>query len=254
ALFPHLTAAANVGFGLPRGERSQVAPLLELIGLGALGERYPHQLSGGQQQRVALARALAIEPRVVLLDEPFSSLDASLRTELRLDVARILRETATTTVLVTHDQDEALALADKVAVLGEGRVLACAEPRTLYHDPADAIAASSVGAANLIPAHVHGGRASCALGSVPLVGAAPEGAAQLLLRPEQLALAREPDGGAVAAEVVELDYHGHEALVRVRVAEQVLLARVSGELALVAQERVWVRAVGAGRAWPAPSM
>ncbi len=123
ALFPHLNVTANVGFGLPRRERSATAgDLLDLVGLAGLGRRYPHQLSGGQQQRVALARALAIRPSIVLLDEPFSSLDAALKLELRRDVARILTETMTTTVLVSHDQDDVLALADQIVVLEDGRV------------------------------------------------------------------------------------------------------------------------------------
>jgi iron(III) transport system ATP-binding protein len=123
ALFPHLTAIGNVGFGLPRGERSAANELLKLVGLAGLERRYPHQLSGGQQQRVALARALAIRPRVMLLDEPFSSLDAPLRAGLRRDVAKILADAKATTVLVTHDQDEARALADRIVVLEDGRTL-----------------------------------------------------------------------------------------------------------------------------------
>ena len=121
ALFPHLTVIGNIAFGLSRRDRAKAEQLLELTGLTELRKRYPHQLSGGQQQRVALARALAIGPQVVLLDEPFSALDASLRAELRRDVARILRETGTTAILVTHDQDEALALADQIALLADGR-------------------------------------------------------------------------------------------------------------------------------------
>ena len=132
-LFPHLTVAANVGFGLSRtARRGRVRELLELVGLTDLGRRYPHQLSGGQQQRVALARALAIEPEVVLLDEPFASLDAHLRASVREEVQRILRASATTTLLVTHDQDEALSLSDRVAVLRDGKIAQHATPQELY--------------------------------------------------------------------------------------------------------------------------
>ena len=145
ALFPHLTVLGNMGFGVPRGDRARAKELIELVGLGGLGRRYPHQLSGGQQQRVALARALTIRPSVVLLDEPFSSLDASMRTGLRRDVARILAETRTTTVLVTHDQNEALALADRIAVLRQGRMVVSADPHELYRDPPDLTAATSIG-------------------------------------------------------------------------------------------------------------
>ena len=139
SLFPHLTVAANVGFGLParrHGARQrragQVEALLETVGLAGFGRRYPHQLSGGQQQRVALARALAIEPAVVLLDEPFASLDAHLRASVRADVQEIFRRAGTTAVLVTHDQDEALSVADRVAALRDGRIAQCAPPDDLY--------------------------------------------------------------------------------------------------------------------------
>ena len=128
ALFPHLTVAANVGFGLPARRRAaRTAELLEAVGLAGMGGRYPHQLSGGQQQRVALARALAIRPEVVLLDEPFASLDAHLRASVRADVLEICRAAGTTAILVTHDQDEALSMADRIAVLRDGRIVQYAE-------------------------------------------------------------------------------------------------------------------------------
>ena len=154
-LFPHLTVAGNVGFGLTArerrgGKRVKVDAMLETVGLGGFGRRYPHQLSGGQQQRVALARALAIEPAVVLLDEPFASLDASLRAGLRADVQEIFHRAGTTAVLVTHDQDEALSTADWVAVLRDGKIAQCAPPDDLYRRPADAALASFVGDANLL--------------------------------------------------------------------------------------------------------
>ena len=134
SLFPHLTVEGNVGFGLTARERrgGKVAGLLETVGLGGFGKRYPHQLSGGQQQRVALARALAIEPAVVLLDEPFASLDAHLRASVRADVHEIFRRAGTTAVLVTHDQDEALSTADWVAALRHGKIAQCAAPEDLY--------------------------------------------------------------------------------------------------------------------------
>ena len=130
-----------------------------MVGLTGLERRYPHQLSGGQQQRVALARALAIQPKVVLLDEPFSSLDASLRDGVRRDVAHILAEANATTILVTHDQDEALGLADQIAVLNEGCIVATADPRSLYGDPSDLAAAVLIGDANVMAAEMRGGRA-----------------------------------------------------------------------------------------------
>jgi iron(III) transport system ATP-binding protein len=152
SLFPHLTVAANVGFGLPARERRGpgVAGLLEAVGLAGLGKRYPHQLSGGQQQRVALARALAIEPALVLLDEPFASLDAHLRASVRADVQAIFRAAGTTAILVTHDQDEALSMADRVAVLRGGQIAQCAAPQDLYIRPADPQLARFIGEANLL--------------------------------------------------------------------------------------------------------
>ena len=283
ALFPHLTVAGNVGFGLPRRERAGVGELIELVGLGGLDRRLPHQLSGGQQQRVALARALAIRPRVVLLDEPFSSLDASLRDTLRRDVVRVLGETGTTTVLVTHDQDEALALADQIAVLRDNRVVACAHPRELYRDPPDLVTAASLGQANILDGRAEGESAHCVLGAIPLRGpgeseprgaepgdpeptgseptrsklgggAVGDGPCRLLVRPEQLAVHPREKAGAVPGRVTQLHYQGHDALAFLTLdlpGRQPLLARVPGELPLRVGEQVWVEVLGPVRAWPA---
>jgi iron(III) transport system ATP-binding protein len=256
ALFPHLSVLGNVSFGLPGARRSEASALIDLVGLGGLERRYPHELSGGQQQRVALARALAIRPTVVLLDEPFSSLDAPLRAGLERDVVRILNETGTTTVLVTHDQDEALALADKIAVLRDGCVAASDEPRALYRDPPDLAAARDIGAANILAADTRGGVARCSLGSVPLrIAGSPgtDGPARLLLRPEQLLLHDAPIDGAARATVVDVQYHGHDALVSISLdlpAQERLVARVPGEQELILGQSVWVRVAGRGRAWP----
>src|SRR5918999_1888469 len=180
-LFPHLTVAGNVAFGLPRRQRrdaGRVASLLALVGLDpALAERSPHQLSGGQQQRVALARALAPAPSLVLLDEPFSSLDASLREETRQAVADALTAAGATAVLVTHDQAEALSMADQVAVLRGGRLVQLTDPRTLYRRPGDLDVATFVGEAVVLDADIRDGRASCALGSLSLERSCPDGRA-----------------------------------------------------------------------------
>jgi iron(III) transport system ATP-binding protein len=257
ALFPHLSVSANVGFGLPRGGRDSVPGLLDLVGLDGLARRFPHQLSGGQQQRVALARALAIKPSVVLLDEPFGSLDSVLRVALRRDVARILKETAATTILVTHDQGEALAFADRVAVLDEGRIVAHAEPRALYQDPPDLAAAMSMGEANLLEGRLQGDRALCALGSVAvrlhgrMAGA---GRCRLLVRPEQLILHLQPWPESARAAIVDLEYHGHDALAQVKLEGQgtgTLLARIPGDLTVAAGVEVWVEVRGAVYGWPA---
>jgi len=255
ALFPHLTVIGNIAFGLSRRDRAKAEDLLELTNLGELRKRYPHQLSGGQQQRVALARALAIAPQVVLLDEPFSALDASLRGELRRDVAHILQETGTTAILVTHDQDEALGLADEIALLANGRVRAAGPPRALYRDPPDVGTAAAIGEANLLPAEMSAGLARCVLGSIPIRRngtMAPDGPARLLLRPEQLVLHRDTIAYGAAAIVVELQYHGHDALARVRLTGDgghALVARVPGELDLSPSDEVWIEVIGTGRVW-----
>jgi iron(III) transport system ATP-binding protein len=155
ALFPHLTVAENVGFGLHHFGRTarqeRISQILELVGLGSFARRYPHELSGGQQQRVALARALAPAPALILLDEPFSNLDADLRAQMREEVERILRNTGTTGIFVTHDQEEAFTLADRVGVLNEGRLEQLDAPETIYHHPATLFVAEFVGAADFLP-------------------------------------------------------------------------------------------------------
>jgi iron(III) transport system ATP-binding protein len=170
SLFPHLTVEANVGFGLAARDRraGRAASMLEMVGLAGLGRRYPHQLSGGQQQRVALARALAIEPAVVLLDEPFASLDAHLRASVRADVQDIFRRAGTTAVLVTHDQDEALSVADRVAALRDGTIAQYAAPEDLYCRPVDAGLASFVGEANLLEGVLNGAMVKTLLGNLLL--------------------------------------------------------------------------------------
>jgi iron(III) transport system ATP-binding protein len=257
ALFPHLTVARNIAFGVPKKEAHRLGQLIELVGLSGLERRYPHQLSGGQQQRVALARALAIRPSVVLLDEPFSSLDATLRVGLGRDVVRVLKETGTTAVLVTHDQDEAMALADQIAVLRNGRVIACADPRSLYYDPPDLDIATSIGEANIVVAHIDGDRAETSLGSIAVHGNRDgvTGPGSLLLRPEQLRLHVDARPDAVSAVVEEIQFHGHDALVRISVGGDGpanggrLYARAPGDLALLPGQLVWVEVLGRGKVW-----
>jgi len=215
ALFPHLDVAHNIAFGLPRQQRragQRVTELLELVGLSAAHAlRLPHQLSGGQQQRVALARALAPQPTLVLLDEPFSSLDAGLRAETRRAVSDALRTAGATAVLVTHDQTEALSMADEVAVMREGRVTQFGTPADVYDRPTDTMTAAFVGEAVLLPATVHNGLARCALGTVALQNGAPDGPVTVLLRPEQIMLTEDPAG--TPARVTHLNYYGHDATI-----------------------------------------
>jgi iron(III) transport system ATP-binding protein len=258
ALFPHLSVGRNVAFGLPRDShrRERVLALLELVGLSGLHRRYPHQLSGGQQQRVALARALAIEPEIVLLDEPFSSLDASLRASVRADVLQVLRQTGTTSVLVTHDQDEALSMADQVAVLRSGVIAQIDTPAALYGYPADAEVASFLGESNILEGEVSDTVAATGLGRLQLGGAWNGGPgsrkARVMVRPEQIVLDRGATG-EVEGTVASFEYFGHDAVVRVRVATAglpELVVRVAGGAPLEPGARVGLSVRGPVVAWP----
>lgn len=222
ALWPHMTVFDNVAFGLverrvPRGEvRRRVAEVLEKVGLAGMEGRFPSQLSGGQQQRVALARALVVRPGLLLLDEPFSNLDAKLRVQMRGELARLQRELGITTLYVTHDQEEALVLSDRMAVLDSGRLVQAGTPRELYENPRDVFVADFLGGANLLPAvvvrrgsgeaevEVAGGRLS-----VPLEAeAAPGEPVWLSVRPEHLELAAQGRPGALRGTVQSTDYLG----------------------------------------------
>jgi iron(III) transport system ATP-binding protein len=262
-LFPHLTVRANVAFGLPRAARRKgVEGLLELVGLAELQRRYPHQLSGGQQQRVALARALAVKPEVVLLDEPFASLDAQQRSSVREEVARILRESATTTLLVTHDQDEALSLADLVAVLRDGRIAQCATPQELYARPVDDALARFVGEANLIDGALDGALVQTPLGKLPVHHHGeplPNGCpVSILIRPEQIELHAPADGdGSLRGQVVSRGYHGHDAILHVRTGPEhetrLLIVRTPGDVDLGPGADVKLSARGPVLVWAAPA-
>ncbi|HYB16178.1 MAG TPA: ABC transporter ATP-binding protein [Streptosporangiaceae bacterium] len=257
SLFPHLTVEANVGFGLAVRERrgGKAAKMLEMVGLGGFGKRYPHQLSGGQQQRVALARALAIEPAVVLLDEPFASLDTHLRASVRADVQAIFRRAGTTAVLVTHDQDEALSVADRVAALRDGTIAQCAAPEDLYNRPADPELARFIGEANLLEGVLNGGVVKTLLGDLPLdpeaVPAGRPGQVTVLIRPEQIEL--DPGQDGMAGRVVSYGYHGHDAVVEVQPALEAdgrtIIVRVTGGHHLRTGSLVRVRARGPVFAW-----
>lgn len=239
ALFPHLTVAQNVAFGLRggRGARrttgTRVTELLELVGLRGYEERMPAQLSGGQQQRVAVARALAPRPDVVLLDEPFSALDAALRASVRADVRAALHAAGATAVLVTHDQEEALSTADVVAVMRDGVVVQSGTPKEVYRFPRDVEVARFVGEAVVIPATVRGGVVWTPLGHLPLAQAAADGVGRAVLRPEQVHLV--PEGEGLTARVVDRYFYGHDASValEVRCPGDVLLpvlCRTQGEM------------------------
>jgi len=236
ALFPHLDVGDNITFGLRGRQRrsgesgERVEELLELVGLDpSTRRRLPHQLSGGQQQRVALARALAPRPSLILLDEPFSSLDAGLREGTGRAVVHALKATATTALLVTHDQSEALSLADQVAVMRDGTLAQVGTPHEVYRAPADLGVAEFVGAAVVVDADVVDGSASSDLGPLYVAAGFDTGRARLLVRPEQIELAGSSRPG-VQARVVDVSYFGHDAAVRLEVVEsgRLVTARVLG--------------------------
>ena len=254
ALFPHLTVAANVAYGLTGRRRDperakRVAEVLDLVGLSHLGERYPGELSGGQQQRVAIARALAPRPGVVLLDEPFANLDAALRARIRSEVAEILRTAGATVVLVTHDQEEALSLADRVAVMDAGRVVQVGHPAEVYRRPATAFVARFVGDAALVAGTCDGTAVETPLGRLPVVAdTAPTGPAVAVVRPEAVRLTPAPEG---PARVVAATYFGHDQLVEVSIDGVVVQARLGTERLFSPGDRVRVAVAGEVAAFPA---
>ena len=224
ALFPHLRVDANVAFGLthlPRPDRAPlVARTLARFDLEDLAHRYPHELSGGQQQRVALARALAPTPRVLLMDEPFSNLDTQLRRRLRVELRQTLRQIGIATIFVTHDQDEALSLADRVAVMERGQIAQCDTPEAVYRRPQSLAVARATGQLATLPGRAKDGRVDTILG--PLHGHGPDGEVTVIVRPEDLTLA---DTG-VEATVIGRDYTGAELELWLDVSGHTLITRL----------------------------
>jgi iron(III) transport system ATP-binding protein len=266
ALFPHLSVEDNVAYGLNRTARrsGRVAEVLALVGLKGFEQRMPHELSGGQQQRVAVARALAPRPPLVLLDEPFSALDASLRVEVRADVREALRADNATAILVTHDQDEALSTADQVTVMRAGRTVQTGSPIDVYRKPVDEWVAGFVGDAVLVRGMARGAAAETSLGPVTLLNiplpADGQTPVTALIRPEQVLLGprdRAPST-AVPATVTRRVFHGHDELIMLRLADgtEALSRALDGTTPVEVGDRcaVWVR--GPVRAWhrvPEPS-
>jgi putative spermidine/putrescine transport system ATP-binding protein len=237
SLFPNMTARDNVGYGLrlrkARGpaRRRRADELLDLVGLATHAGHYPHQLSGGQQQRVALARALAIEPQVLLLDEPLSALDAKVRGQLREEIRRVQREVGTTTLFVTHDQEEALAMADRVGVMSTGRLQQIAPPAELYERPRTAFVADFVGLTNRLAGSVEGGRVQVLGANLPVLpGSVESGAATVLVRPESVLVTPDEAGNG---QVVAGTFLGSLCRVRLRLddATEVLAQVASAEVA-----------------------
>jgi iron(III) transport system ATP-binding protein len=253
ALFPHLTVERNVTFGGPREGRAQEC--LELVGLADRGRSYPHELSGGERQRVALARALAMDPEVVLLDEPFAALDATLRTALREEVASILRRADASALLVTHDQQEALSLADEVVVMRAGRVEQAGSPEQVYARPATRWVAGFLGAAEVVAGTASGDHAETELGTLVL-DAPATGPVDVLVRPEAVAVvprseAGEAAVGAVRATVLSRSFFGHDQLLSVELGSgRRLRSRVVGSREWRPGDEVLVRVAGPVHALP----
>lgn len=222
SLFPHMTVAQNIDFALelrrhPAGERASIVQRnLELVGLSQTAQRYPHQLSGGQQQRVALARALAVRPKVLLLDEPLSALDAKVRMQLRDEVRRLQSEVGITTLFVTHDQEEALAMADRVGVMHSGRLMQIGTPEQIYTKPTSAFVADFIGLTNKLRGRADGTVGHVLGQSVPLLPGSATGEVTVLVRPENLQLEADEQGDAV---VVTSGFLGSHARVQARLAD-----------------------------------
>ncbi len=260
ALFRHMTIFENVAFGLrvqPRTIRppepvirEKVTELLELVQLDWLADRYPHQLSGGQRQRIALARALAVEPKVLLLDEPFGALDAKVRKELRAWLRRLHDEVHVTSVFVTHDQDEALEVADRVVVMNEGKIEQIGTPEEVYDHPATPFVYQFLGDVNLFHGRVHQGRVLIGEGGQPASGQAADGgeSATVYARPHDIEIMRNDDGGGgIKATVADLLAAGPTVRLELRRADndEIIHAHLSKEhyrtLGLVQGDEVWAR-------------
>ena len=259
ALFPHLNVLDNVAFGLrgaPAGRAARALEVLKRVGVEDQAARFPHVLSGGQQQRVALARALAPEPVVMLLDEPFSGLDARLRDQVRDSTLHVLKESGAACLLVTHDPDEAMFMADRIAVMREGALVQLGAPVDLYCRPADAFVARFFGETNSIPARIAGGAAMTPFGSVP--SKLPEGsAAEVMIRPEALRLAAEFTGGKGAARVLAARMLGRSTLVHLAVdgldgAKLHLHARMPGSF-LPREGSAWTVELDLGQSFVFPA-
>ena len=236
ALFPHLTAAQNVCFGLfslPKKQRmAQAQPYLELVGMDHLAGRMPHQLSGGQQQRIAIARALASRPEVLLMDEPFSNLDAALRETTRREVRSILKKAGINAILVTHDQDEALSFCDRLAVMHAGTVQQVGTPEEVYNRPETSFAASFLGRANLLKGTARGLSAETPLGTIPITPAS-QGEVLLSLRPEHLSLKK-----GQRAHITSREFRGHDITYRIKQGDRVYLAHTDYSCRFVPGESV----------------
>ena len=247
ALFPHMSVAENVAFGLdmrnlPKAEiRSRVAEALDAVRLGEFGNRKPAALSGGQQQRVAIARAIAIKPRLLLLDEPLSNLDAVLRASVRTELRELHDRTGITTIMVTHDQAEALSIGDRIVLMNEGRVIQNDTPEAIYREPASAFAAAFIGSppANLLP--LPSAPEAKAAGWTPPPALAPhlDGGCLVALRPEALKLSAEPTPQALPAHLKRIEFQGADRFAHVEALGHPLIVRLGDDQSLTRSD-VWL--------------
>ena len=247
ALFPHLSVADNIAFGLDRSVftkdqiRQTTKEMLNLIGLNGFENRMPNQLSGGQQTRVALARALAIKPAIVLLDEPFSALDAALRGDLRADVIDLLRKSNATAILVTHDREEALVSADVVALMRDGQIVQQGSPEAVYSKPISPSIAISTGDALVLNASQNADGSTAYLFNSSNV-ASPNG--QIVIRPEEIQIDRTLSATSPKGRISKIDYYGHDAMVTVDVQGQSVKVRIPGPFDFAVGEEVSVHHTG----------
>jgi len=246
ALFPHLNVRENVGFGLSalrKTERDErVSEMLQLTGLSALGDRKPHELSGGQQQRVALARALAPMPEIIFLDEPFSNLDAVMRQSTRNEIRTILKKAGTSAILVTHDQEEALSFADRIAVMNEGRIEQIGTPEEVYYTPRTEFVALFLGRTNLLQAQASGMEAFTELGEL-MINRPARGNVTLSIRPEHLTLERatERNCNGLCGTVISREFKGHDITYKVQLRTGSCLVHTDNRMPFVAGDSVVVK-------------
>jgi iron(III) transport system ATP-binding protein len=250
ALFPHLTISENIAFGINRNEftkdqiRQIMKEMLALTGMEGYGDRLPHQLSGGQQTRIALARALAIKPSIVLLDEPFSALDAELRAELRTDVIKLLRSQNTTAILVTHDREESLVSADVIALMRDGKILQSGTPEEVYSSPISPNIATSTGDALILQAtELADGTTNYVLNPNKSL-AKSLNTGHIVIRPEEIKIKRFTTDSLISGYIINIDYYGHDAMVSIDIANEHIQVRIPAPFDFAVGEEVALEHVG----------